>query len=143
MFVGGLSWTTTAENLKNYFAPYGDVEECLVMYDRVTMRSRGYGYIKFKEAASVAQVMRTRPHIVDGKQIDPKPCCPRGMEKMIKQCKVFLGGLPLDADEQAVKDFFEGFGKVVEAQVMYNVDKKRSRGTFCLPCSPSSSASRC
>jgi hypothetical protein len=128
MFVGGLSWTTTAETLKAYFSQYGEVEDSVVMYDRQTMRSRGYGYVTMKDPEAVQRVTTTRPHIVDGKQIDPKQCCARGTERMIKQCKVFLGGLPLDADEQVIRNFFAQFGKVIEAQVMYDVDKKRSRG---------------
>jgi heterogeneous nuclear ribonucleoprotein A1/A3 len=128
MFVGGLSWTTTAETLKAYFSQYGEVDDSVVMYDRQTMRSRGYGYVTLKDPEAVQRVLSTRPHIVDGKQIDPKQCCARGTERMIKQCKVFLGGLPLDADEQAIRSFFAQFGKVIEAQVMYDVDKKRSRG---------------
>lgn len=128
MFVGGLSWTTTAETLKAYFSQYGDVDDSVVMYDRQTMRSRGYGYVTMKDPEAVQRVISTRPHIVDGKQIDPKQCCARGTERLIKQCKVFLGGLPLDADEQAIRSFFGQFGKVIEAQVMYDVDKKRSRG---------------
>lgn len=98
------------------------------MYDRHTFRSRGYGYVRFREPECVGRVMASRPHIIDAKQVDPKPCCARGMERMIKQCKIFLGGLPLDATEAAVREFFSQFGRVVEAQVMFNPDKKRSRG---------------
>ncbi|XP_020607587.1 RNA-binding protein Musashi homolog 1-like [Orbicella faveolata] len=40
MFVGGLSWETTAEGLQTYFSKYGDLKECLVMRDPNTKQSR-------------------------------------------------------------------------------------------------------
>ncbi|CAG02503.1 unnamed protein product [Tetraodon nigroviridis] len=40
MFIGGLSWQTTQEGLKEYFCKYGEVKECMVMRDPVTKRSR-------------------------------------------------------------------------------------------------------
>jgi RNA-binding protein Musashi len=33
MFIGGLSWNTTAEGLRDYFSKFGEVNECMVMRD--------------------------------------------------------------------------------------------------------------
>ena len=40
MFVGGLSWQTTPEGLKEYFAKFGEISEVMVMKDPTTRRSR-------------------------------------------------------------------------------------------------------
>ena len=40
MFIGGLSGTTTPENLKKYFETFGPVAECMIMKDAITKRSR-------------------------------------------------------------------------------------------------------
>ena len=40
MFVGGLSWQTTEEGLKEYFCKFGDVSEVMVMRDPTTRHSR-------------------------------------------------------------------------------------------------------
>uniref|UniRef100_A0A3Q2LE17 Musashi RNA binding protein 1 n=1 Tax=Equus caballus TaxID=9796 RepID=A0A3Q2LE17_HORSE len=40
MFIGGLSWQTTQEGLREYFGQFGEVKECLVMRDPLTKRSR-------------------------------------------------------------------------------------------------------
>jgi len=40
MFVGGLSWQTTAERLKEYFGHFGEVADSIVMKDPITKRSR-------------------------------------------------------------------------------------------------------
>ncbi|VDM15694.1 unnamed protein product [Wuchereria bancrofti] len=40
MFIGGLSWQTTAEGLRDYFGKFGEVNECMVMRDPATKRAR-------------------------------------------------------------------------------------------------------
>ena len=40
MFIGGLSWQTTTEGLKEYFAKFGEIGEAMVMKDPTTRRSR-------------------------------------------------------------------------------------------------------
>ncbi len=45
LFVGQLSWDTTTEGLAAYFAKIGDVVDAIVMTDRATGRSRGFGFV--------------------------------------------------------------------------------------------------
>ena len=56
MFIGGLSWQTTPETLREYFEQFGDVKEALVMKDPTTMRNRGFGFVTFKDPEHVDKV---------------------------------------------------------------------------------------
>ena len=49
LFVGGLSWNTDNDGLHAAFEKYGAVEEAVVIYDRDTGRSRGFGFVTFGE----------------------------------------------------------------------------------------------
>lgn len=45
IFVGGLPYHTTDESLREFFAQFGDIEEAVVITDRQTGKSRGYGFV--------------------------------------------------------------------------------------------------
>lgn len=82
MFIGGLNWETTdglssylfvpfmsnyiVESLKEYFTKFGEVLECTVMRDGPTGRSRGFGFLTFKDPQTVNAVM-DQEHFLDGK----------------------------------------------------------------------------
>ena len=47
LFVGGLPYHTTDDTLKAHFDQYGEIEEAVVITDRVTNKSKGYGFVSF------------------------------------------------------------------------------------------------
>ena len=47
LFVGGLPYHTTNDTLKKYFLEFGDIEEAVVIHDKVTQKSKGYGFVSF------------------------------------------------------------------------------------------------
>lgn len=132
LFVGGLSWETSKENLQRYFARYGEVVDCVVMKNSETNRSRGFGFVTFSDPANVSLVLQNGPHQLDGRTIDPKPCNPRSLQKPKRGInsypKVFLGGLPANVTETDLRSFFTRYGKVMEVVIMYDQEKKKSRG---------------
>uniref|UniRef100_A0A6Q2ZGK4 RRM domain-containing protein n=1 Tax=Esox lucius TaxID=8010 RepID=A0A6Q2ZGK4_ESOLU len=143
LFVGGLDWSTTQETLRNYFSQYGEVVDCVIMKDKTTNQSRGFGFVKFKDPNCVRTVLETKPHNLDGRNIDPKPCTPRGMqpEKVRtkdgwkgskadsnKSKKIFVGGIPHNCGEPELRDYFNRFGVVTEVVMIYDAEKQRPRG---------------
>ena len=47
LFVGGLPYHTTDKSLREHFEVYGEIEEAVVITDRSTGKSRGYGFVSF------------------------------------------------------------------------------------------------
>lgn len=45
LFVGGLPYHTTDKSLREHFSVFGDIEEAVVITDRQTGKSRGYGFV--------------------------------------------------------------------------------------------------
>ena len=57
---------TLLESLHDYFSQFGEVLECTVMRDNATGRSRGFGFLTFKDPKTVNTVM-VKEHFLDGK----------------------------------------------------------------------------
>ena len=55
-----------SESLKDYFSQFGEVQECTVMRDGASGRSRGFGFLTFKDPKTVNIVM-VKEHFLDGK----------------------------------------------------------------------------
>ncbi|KAJ5102846.1 hypothetical protein N7532_003375 [Penicillium argentinense] len=125
MFIGGLNWETTDQSLRDYFSQFGEVQECTVMRDSATGRSRGFGFLTFRDPKTVNTVM-VKEHYLDGKIIDPKRAIPRDEQE--KTSKIFVGGVSQEATEQDFKQFFMQFGRVVDATLMIDKDTGRPRG---------------
>ncbi|XP_067289128.1 RNA-binding protein Musashi homolog 2a isoform X6 [Pseudorasbora parva] len=130
MFIGGLSWQTSPDSLRDYFSKFGEIRECMVMRDPTTKRSRGFGFITFADVSSVDKVLAQPHHELDSKTIDPKVAFPRRAQpKMVTRTKkIFVGGLSASTVVEDVKQYFEQFGKVEDAMLMFDKTTNRHRG---------------
>lgn len=46
VFVGGLAWETRSDTLRRYFDHFGEILEAVVIADKNTGRSKGYGFVR-------------------------------------------------------------------------------------------------
>ena len=67
LFLGGLPQESSLDSLRTYFSQFGEVQEVEIMKDPVTKRSRGFGFVTFKDAQSVTGVGRS--HMIDKKMV--------------------------------------------------------------------------
>ncbi|KAF5758743.1 putative RNA recognition motif domain, nucleotide-binding alpha-beta plait domain superfamily [Helianthus annuus] len=65
-FVGGLAWATTDQSLQQAFSQYGEILESKIINDRETGRSRGFGFVTFKDEQS----MRDAIEAMNGQSLD-------------------------------------------------------------------------
>jgi len=130
MFIGGLSWQTTPENVREYFSQFGEVAEVMVMKDPATRRSRGFGFITFTNAVSVQGVLALPSHTIDGKVVEPKVAVPRksNPKLVLRTKKIFVGGLSATTSLEDIKAYFEQFCKVKESMLAIDKVTNRHRG---------------
>jgi hypothetical protein len=57
LFVGGLAWATTESSLRQAFERFGEVQEAVVVTDRDTGRSRGFGFVTLSDDTAAQQAM--------------------------------------------------------------------------------------
>ncbi len=66
LYVGNLSFNTTENDLQDLFATVGPVQEALIMQDRMTMKSRGFGFVTMTENADAQKAIEQ----FNGKQVE-------------------------------------------------------------------------
>jgi len=66
LFVGGLNFATDNDGLRRAFETFGELEDVAVISDRDTGRSRGFGFVTFREAADAKRAMAE----MDNREID-------------------------------------------------------------------------
>jgi RNA recognition motif-containing protein len=52
IFVGNLNYQTNDDDLRSAFAPYGEVTDATVVLDRMTNRSRGFGFVEMPDGTA-------------------------------------------------------------------------------------------
>ena len=68
LFIGGISWETTEEKLKEYFENYSDVVHTVVMRDKTTGRPRGFGFVVFANPSILDRVIQDK-HTIDARTV--------------------------------------------------------------------------
>lgn len=127
IFVGGLSWTTNEDALREHFSNFGSIDEVMIMRDKATGRSRGFAFVTFKDAESLDRALQSPHHQLDGRQIEAKRAIPKA-EIASKTKKIFVGGVPHTVNDDQFREFFNRFGEITEALIMRDRTTNKSRG---------------
>ncbi|KAI3783781.1 hypothetical protein L1987_42867 [Smallanthus sonchifolius] len=86
VFVGGLAWETQSETMRRYFEQFGEILEAVVITDKNTGRSKGYGFVTFRDPESAAKACVDPAPVIDGRRANcnlaslgrPRPAFPFG-----------------------------------------------------------------
>ncbi|KAJ7946394.1 heterogeneous nuclear ribonucleoprotein 1-like [Quillaja saponaria] len=141
LFIGGISWDTNEDRLRQYFQTFGEVVEAVIMKDRATGRARGFGFIVFADPA-VAELVVKEKHAIDGRAVEAKKAVPRDDQNILSRSscsvqaspgpgrtkKIFVGGLASTVTENDFKNHFDQFGTITDVVVMYDHNTQRPRG---------------
>ncbi|CAL1384896.1 unnamed protein product [Linum trigynum] len=143
LFIGGISWDTNEDRLREYFQAFGDVVEAVIMKDRSTGRARGFGFVVFADPA-VAERVVMQKHLIDGRNVEAKKALPRDDQNNLNRIsnnssiqrspgptrtkKIFVGGLASSVTETDFKNYFDQFGTITDVVVMYDHNTQRPRG---------------
>ncbi|KAI9457423.1 hypothetical protein F5148DRAFT_1001730 [Russula earlei] len=70
IYVGNLSWNTNDDTLRQAFAMYGNIVDSIVMRDRETQRSRGFGFVTYSNQAEAEYAIeKMNDTELDGRRI--------------------------------------------------------------------------
>ncbi|KAL5564111.1 hypothetical protein UlMin_027275 [Ulmus minor] len=148
LFIGGISWYTIEDRLRDYFRSFGDNVEAMIMKDQTSGRACGFEFIVFADPA-IAERVVIEKHMIDAriaKKAIPKDdqnilnrnsSSTQGLHGPTQTKKIFVGGarrfglVTYDLEDVVVKLLFKIFhglnGKIVEVKRV--VPKELSPGS--------------
>ncbi|XP_020681897.1 RNA-binding protein 24 [Dendrobium catenatum] len=68
IFVGGLAWETQRETMRRYFEQFGEILEAVVITDKHTGRSKGYGFVTFTDPNAAIRACQDPSPVIDGRR---------------------------------------------------------------------------
>ncbi|KAK6138760.1 hypothetical protein DH2020_027497 [Rehmannia glutinosa] len=118
LFIGGISWETDEEKLKEYFQGYGEVLQAVVMRDKITGKPRGFGFVVFADPDVLDRVLQDR-HVIDGRTVEAKRALSREEQQVSKV-----------GNSGGARNFGGGgaYGMVTDVVIMYDQQTNRPRG---------------
>ncbi|KAL9247048.1 hypothetical protein vseg_020519 [Gypsophila vaccaria] len=144
VYVGNLPYTMTSSHLSEIFSRSGHIKSVEIIYDKMTERSRGFGFVTMETIDEAREVIR----MFDGTEVGGRtirvnfPEVPKGGERKIMgpkirinnqnfvdtPHKVYAGNLGWGVTSQGLKDAFADQPEFVSAKVIYERESGRSRG---------------
>ena len=76
IYVGNLSWGMSDQDLENLFAEHGTVTSAKIITDRMTNRSRGFGFVEMSDGAEKA-IAELNDHEIEGRKLVVNESRPR------------------------------------------------------------------
>lgn len=149
VYVGNLPFNIDSAALAGLFQRAGNVEMVEVVYDKISGRSRGFGFVTMSSIKEVEAATRQfNGYELDGRQlrVNSGPPPSRGGESSFRGTsrdggfgggggrssdntnKVYVGNLAWSVDNLALETLFREQGNVMEARVIYDRDSGRSKG---------------
>lgn len=130
IFIGGIPPTTTNDDIQKHFSKYTEVESIEIIVNEKTKKFKGFANQNFKNP--VSESIFSDEHNIKDRKLEVRPFqnSDEAFNKLVdeKKKKMFIGGLPNTVDQNALKNYFEKFGKVATTNIVYDHKTQKSRG---------------
>lgn len=144
LFIHSLGWETSSDSLRAAYARYGEIEECRVVADRTTGRSKGYGFVLFRERSSARRALRHPNKLIDNRMTtcqlasagpsqnvnrstrsnhSPNPNSSDNLPR-----KIYVGNLHGDIDGRRLLAFFSQYGEIEEGPIGFDRQTGKAKG---------------
>ncbi|GAB4846977.1 hypothetical protein Ancab_025988 [Ancistrocladus abbreviatus] len=130
LVVLGIPWDVDTEGLREYMSKFGELEDCIVMKERSTGRSRGFGYVTFASVEDAKKALSSE-HVLGNRVLEVKVATPK--EEMMrtstkKVTRIFVARVPQSVNEAAFRSHFETYGEIIDLYMPKDPTTKGHRG---------------
>ncbi|KAK7246438.1 hypothetical protein RIF29_41306 [Crotalaria pallida] len=127
LFIRCLSPETTSATLHSVFSPFGIIHEAVVIYDRVTERSKCFGFITFKHVDAAILAMRNPSRRIDGRMTVTQVASAGVFDNVGR--KIFVENVPFEISSEELLNYFLRYGEIEEGPIGFDSDSgRRTKG---------------
>lgn len=129
LVVLGIPWDVDTEGLRQYMSKFGELEDCIVMKERSSGRSRGFGYVTFSSAEDAKTALESE-HILGNRTLEVKVATPREemRQPAKKATRIFVARIPPSVTEATFRSYFESYGEITDLYMPKDQGSKGHRG---------------
>ncbi|XP_057767109.1 uncharacterized protein LOC130987553 isoform X2 [Salvia miltiorrhiza] len=129
LVVLGIPWDVDTEGLREYMSKFGELEDCIVLKERSTGRSRGFGYATFVTAEDAKAALASE-HFLGNRVLEVKVATPKDEMKTSskKVTRIFVARIPPSVTEAVFRSHFEKYGEITDLYMPKDPSTKGHRG---------------
>lgn len=129
LVVLGIPWDVETEGLREYMSKFGELADCIVMKERSSGRSRGFGYVTFVSAED-AKAALTSEHFLGNRMLEVKIATPKEEMRTSskKVTRIFVARITPSVTEAEFRSHFEKYGDITDLYMPKDPTTKGHRG---------------
>ncbi|KAI4333588.1 hypothetical protein L6164_018374 [Bauhinia variegata] len=133
LFIRGLGWDTTTDGLRSLFSTYGELEEAVVITDKATGKSRGYGFVTFKHVDGALLALKEPSKRIDGRVTVTQLAAAGNSGSNtnavdIALRKIYVANVPSELPADKLLAHFSLYGEIEEGPLGFDKQTGKSKG---------------
>ncbi|KAL6992411.1 hypothetical protein U1Q18_010520, partial [Sarracenia purpurea var. burkii] len=136
LFIRGLGWDTTTEKLRNLFSTFGELEEAIVITDKATGKSKGYGFVTFKHIDGALMALKEPSKKIDGRMTVTQLAAAgiSGVNSAgaggadVSLRKIYVGNVPFEISSERLLGHFSSYGEIEEGPLGFDKQTGKAKG---------------
>ncbi|KAK3015459.1 hypothetical protein RJ639_006821 [Escallonia herrerae] len=115
LVVLGIPWDIDTEGLRDYMCKFGELEDCIVMKERSSGRSRGFGYVTFSTIEDAKNALSSE-HFLGNRMLEVKIATPKEEMRASskKVTRIFVARISPSVTEATFRSYFEKYGEITD-----------------------------
>ena len=133
LFIRGLGWDTTTDGLRSLFSTYGELEEAVVILDKQTGKSKGYGFVTFKHVDGALLALKEPSKRIDGRVTGTQLAAAgnsttNSNSAEVSLRKIYVWEVPHDMSPDKLLSHFLAYGEIEEGPLGFDRFTGKSKG---------------
>ncbi|KAI3680788.1 hypothetical protein L6452_35564 [Arctium lappa] len=129
LFIRGIGWETTTDKLRSIFSGFGELEEAIVITDKTTGKSKGYGFVTFRHIDGAVMALKQPSKKIDGRITVAQLAAARDLANVdVSTRKIYVGNVPFEISSDRLLSHFSSYGEIEEGPLGFDKQSGKQKG---------------